>query len=92
MSFLLIVTGGECQACERVIFEAKEAAKKNNLKTVVKSWDGGGNNDERFKSLPLDKLPAICLVSEGKIAGICYGFQPEEILTLWIEAKLRRRT
>ena len=36
----------------------------------------------------VEKVPTILLMDDGEIFARCAGFQPEEILELWIDAKL----
>ena len=35
----------------------------------------------------VDYVPSILLMDNGEIFARCHGFQPEEILELWIDAK-----
>ncbi|MBE7078572.1 MAG: thioredoxin family protein [Clostridiales bacterium] len=50
-----------------------------------------------YTTLPLmeewgvEKVPTILLVEDGEIFARCSGFQPEEILELWLDAKLEER-
>ncbi len=50
-----------------------------------------------FTTLPLmeawevEKVPTILLVEDGEIFARCSGYQPEEILELWIDAKIAER-
>ena len=37
------------------------------------------------------KVPTILLMEDGEIFARCSGFQPEEILELWLDAKLEER-
>ena len=37
------------------------------------------------------KYMTILLVEDGEIFARCAGFQPEEILELWIDAKVEER-
>ena len=39
----------------------------------------------------VEKVPTILLVEDGEIFARCAGFQPEEILELWIDAKIEER-
>ena len=39
----------------------------------------------------VEKVPTILLVEDGEIFARCSGFQPEEILELWIDAKVAER-
>ena len=39
----------------------------------------------------VEKVPTILLVEDGEIFARCAGFQPEEILEIWIDAKIAER-
>lgn len=36
----------------------------------------------------VEKVPTILLMDEGEIFARCSGFQPEEILEIWMDAKI----
>ena len=50
-----------------------------------------------YSTLPLmeawevEKVPTILLVEDGEIFARCSGFQPEEILEIWLDAKIEER-
>ena len=37
------------------------------------------------------RVPTILLMDDGEIFARCQGFQPEEILELWMDAKIEER-
>lgn len=39
----------------------------------------------------VDKVPTILLMDDGEIFARCTGFQPEEILEIWLDAKIEER-
>ena len=39
----------------------------------------------------VEKVPTILLMDDGEIFARCAGFQPEEILELWLDAKIEER-
>lgn len=41
-----------------------------------------------MEALEVEKVPTILLAEDGEIFARCTGFQPEEILELWLDAKL----
>ena len=43
---------------------------------------------ELMKEWEVEKVPTILLMDDGEIFARCAGFQPEEILELWLDAKL----
>lgn len=36
----------------------------------------------------IDRVPTILLMDDGEIFARCAGFQPEEILEIWLDAKM----
>ena len=50
-----------------------------------------------YNTLPLmeawevEKVPTILLIEDGEIFARCHGYQPEEILEMWIDAKIEER-
>lgn len=45
-----------------------------------------GDLDE-IRALQIERVPAVLLFEQGTEIARCYGFQPEEILSLWLDAK-----
>ena len=41
-----------------------------------------------MEALEVEKVPTILLVEDGEIFARCTGYQPEEILELWMDAKI----
>lgn len=39
----------------------------------------------------VEKVPTILLVEDDEIFARCSGFQPEEILEIWLDAKIEER-
>ena len=39
----------------------------------------------------VDKVPTILLMDDGEIFARCTGFQPEEILEIWLDAKIEEQ-
>ena len=46
---------------------------------------------ELMETWEVEKVPTILLMDDGEIFARCSGFQPEEILQLWIDAKIDAR-
>ena len=50
-----------------------------------------------YQTMPLleewnvEKVPTILLFDDGEIFARCAGFQPEEILEIWMDAKIEER-
>ena len=41
--------------------------------------------------LEVEKVPTILLMDDGETFARCSGFQPEEILGIWLDAKIEER-
>lgn len=39
----------------------------------------------------IEKVPTILLMDDGEIFARCSGYQPEEILEIWLDAKIEER-
>ena len=46
---------------------------------------------ELMETWEVEKVPTILLMDDSEIFARCSGFQPEEILQLWIDAKIDAR-
>lgn len=48
--------------------------------------------DEEFKdfldSYGVRTIPTILIIKDNSLQGSCHGYQPEEILELWLESKI----
>lgn len=84
---LLEISGEECDACLAVMPNCAAVARKFGLKFVKFSVNENPELIERFN---LERIPSIVLVEDGKEIAKCSGYQPLEILELWVEAKTGR--
>ena len=81
------VSGESCANCltlmpilDRLISERKDVKLVHveadyTTTALMEEWD-------------VTKVPTILLMEDGEIFARCAGFQPEEILELWLDAKL----
>ena len=53
--------------------------------TVLVSGDA---RSSRVQALAVDRVPTLIVLKDGAEMARCTGFQPEEILSLWLDAKL----
>ncbi len=87
---LVEVSGESCANCLTLMPILKEICdSRGDVRLVHVEAD--------YSTLPLmevwevEKVPTILLVEDGEIFARCAGFQPEEILELWIDAKIAER-
>ena len=84
------ISGESCANCLTLMPILKELVSAHtDVKLVHVEAD--------YSTLPLmeewevEKVPTILLTDDGEIFARCSGFQPEEILELWLDAKLEER-
>lgn len=82
---LAVVSGGGCAGCEALVPEARAAAEELGLKF---SYTDAESHPEILSSWALERTPATLLFDGDKPVCKCYGYQPREILTLYLEEKL----
>ncbi len=87
---LVEVSGESCANCLTLMPILKDICdSRGDIRLVHVEAD--------YTTLPLmevwevEKVPTILLVEDGEIFARCAGYQPEEILELWIDAKIAER-
>ena len=88
---LVEVSGESCANCLTLMPILSELCQtRKNIRLVHVEAD--------YTTLPLmeewevEKVPTILLMDDGEIFARCSGFQPEEILELWLDAKIAEHT
>ena len=84
------VSGESCANCLTLmpILEELCAARKDiRLVHIEANYDTLALMEE----WEVEKVPTILLMEDGEIFARCTGFQPEEILELWLDAKIEER-
>ncbi|MGN0808121.1 MAG: thioredoxin family protein [Candidatus Coproplasma sp.] len=82
---LIEIGGDSCASCLAVMPNCSAVAKNFNLNFLKLDVE---EDTELIKNFNIDRIPTIILWDEGKILAQCSGYQPQEILELWVEAKL----
>lgn len=82
---LIEIGGDSCASCLAVMPNCKQVADSFNLNFVKLDVE---EDADQVKNFDIDRIPSIILWDEGKILAKCSGYQPQEILELWVEAKL----
>ncbi|MBQ7948545.1 MAG: thioredoxin family protein [Clostridia bacterium] len=84
------VSGESCANCLTlmpILKELCEARKDVRLVHVEADY----NTLPLMEAWDVEKVPTILLVEDGEIFARCSGFQPEEILEIWLDAKIEER-
>lgn len=82
---LIEIGGDSCASCLAVMPNCRQVADSFNINFVKLDIK---EDEEQVRIFDIDRIPCIILWDEGKILAKCYGYQPQEILELWVEAKL----
>jgi len=84
---LIEVGGDSCVNCLAVMPLLSELAVQFGLKFVKVDVE---EQPELARGFSIDRIPTIILAEDGKAFAQCSGYQPQEILEYWIEAKLEQ--
>lgn len=84
---LIEISGEGCDACLAVMPNCAQVAEDFDLKFVKINIQ---DSPETVKTFQVVKIPTLLLAEDGKEIARCAGFQPLEILELWVEAKLHK--
>lgn len=83
---LVEVSGGGCaNCCSMMPILSGLTAHMPQLTFVHLPLEENGFLAEQWN---IDRVPTIVLTQDGEPFAKCAGYQPEEILEVWIEAKL----
>ncbi len=81
-----LITGEECASCYAVQPEITTVAKQLNIPLQTFS---AAQNMEKVSQWNIEKIPAVVLLLDDTPVAKCYGYQPQEILSIWLEAKIK---
>lgn len=82
---LIEIGGSSCANCIALMPQLNILAEKFGLAFEKIDIDG---QPQAVQTYRLDRIPTIVISDGDKIIGKCTGYQPQEILELWLEAKL----
>ena len=84
------VSGESCANCLTLMPILQElVAERDDVKLVHVEADF--STLELMEEWGVEKVPTILLMDDGEIFARCSGFQPEEILEIWLDSKLEER-
>ncbi len=86
MSLKIIEFSGDaCAGCHALLPVVSKAAKEFGIPFERVDTESRPECIEKFS---IDRIPTVILADEDKVVARCAGYQPEEIFTLWLEAKI----
>ena len=84
------VSGESCANC-LTLMPILERLVGERPKLRLVHVEAQAETKELMKEWEVDRVPTILLMEDGEIFARCTGYQPEEILELWLDAKVEER-
>lgn len=81
------ISGESCANCLTLMPILNNIVSKRDDCRMV-HIEADENTTELIKIFDVDRVPTILLTDNGEIFARATGFQPEEILEIWIDAKI----
>ncbi len=82
---LIEISGDSCAGCHALLPNVNAVAAQNNLKVERIDIE---THPEVIEKYGIDRIPSVIIADGDNIIAKCSGYQPEEILSVWVEAKL----
>ena len=84
---LVEVSGESCANCLTLMPILRDlVSARNDVKLVHVEADY--STTALMEKWEVEKVPTILLMDDGEIFARCAGYQPEEILEIWLDAKI----
>ena len=84
------ISGEDCANCLTLMPILQEiCSARTDVKLVHIEADY--STMELMEELDVRRVPTILLMDDGEVFARCAGFQPEEILEIWLDAKIEER-
>ena len=81
------ISGESCANCLTLMPVLNSIVSKRTDCRLV-NIEATEETSEIIKMFEVDRVPTILLCDDGEVFARAMGFQPEEILELWIDAKI----
>ena len=84
------ISGESCANCLTLMPILQELCEKRKDIRLV-HIEADYSTMELMEEWDVTRVPTILLMEDGEIFARCAGFQPEEILEIWLDAKIEER-
>ncbi len=84
---LLEISGESCANCLTLLPVVNKLAAARGI--PVRHIELTRENEESVRAYGIERVPTLILLKDGEETARCTGYQPEEILELWLDAKLQ---
>ncbi len=85
---VLEVSGEGCAGCVSLLPVLKKITQKLGL--PLRMLEANEANAAEVRRLNIERVPTVLVLKDGEEIARCAGYQPEEILEVWLEAKAKR--
>ncbi len=82
---LVEISGDSCAGCHALLPALNSVGKELNLPVERIDIE---TSPEVIEKYSVDRIPTILVMDDEKVIAKCSGYQPEEILSLWVEAMI----
>lgn len=85
---VIFVTGEGCASCVsmvKVVNEVSQSFKDVNFYIL----DADESYLDFLRSHNVRTIPSILIIKDNKLIDMCHGYQPEEILEIWLDMKIK---
>lgn len=83
---LLEVSGESCANCYTMLPVVRELAAERGVS--VEHLEVSPENADEVKKYGIERVPTLIVFRGDEEVARCAGYQPKEILSLWLDAKL----
>lgn len=83
-------SGESCANCFTLLPVLKKIADGRGL--PLRHIEVNEANIDAVRQYEIERVPTVILLKDGQPFARCTGFQPEEILEVWIDAKIEEIT
>ncbi len=84
---VLLISGDGCASCismYEVVSEVSTKFPNVNFYYLEVSEE----NLDFLNNIGVRTIPTVCIIKDNKVIEMCHGYQPDEILEIWIESKI----
>lgn len=82
---LIEISGDSCANCHALMPQLSAIARDNNLEFERIDIETCPAAIEKYA---IDRIPSVIIADGDEIIAKCSGYQPQEILELWVAAKI----
>ncbi len=83
---IIEVSGEGCANCFTLLPVLSKLAAEREL--PLRHVEVTEKNGAEVRRLGIERVPTVILMGDGAEIARCAGFQPEEILEVWLDAKI----